>query len=280
MGAWSEDIFGNDMACDIRAAYRERIKAGDKPDVAFKHIKREFAEPLRDADDKRVIYIALAAAQLELGNVTETIREPALKAIAWCEHSNRDPEDFPFGLEALAALREKLGGKAPPPRQPPKPKVLPGELGDVCAIALPEKGFVARAPKLKRIKEVVVFIGGPVGFDRSPDYGRVVWLPDLPVEEVTPESVAQALSEWRFHRQVWSNGLGRLIACYDANGKLPPRKTRVLLRNIPMPPEFARRMKTTSVVHKSSDIPYVVDQDLWDWHECEWAIDPKMDGPA
>ncbi len=280
MGTWSEDIFGNDLACDARDAYHERIKAGDKPDAALKRVKKEFVKELRDADDKRTIYIALAAVQLEAGKVTDTVRETALKAIAWCEHPNRDPEDYPFDLEALAKLRDKLGGKAPTPRPATKPKLLPSELGDVCAIALSEKGFVARTPKLKRIKEMVAYIGGPVGFDRSPDYGRVVLLLDLPVEKVTPESVARALSEWRFYRQVWPNGLGRLIACYDANGKLPSRKTRILLRGIPMPPEFARRMKTISVVQKSSDIPYVADHDLWEWHKCKWAVDPKLDSPA
>jgi hypothetical protein len=281
MGTWSEDIFGNDMACDVRDAYRERIAAGDDAATALKRVKREMAMPSLDADEKRTVWIALAAAQQEAGKVAEDVRAAALKAIAWCELPDRDPEQFPFGLETLVKLREKLGGKPPlKSAKPPKPKVLPGEMGDVCAIALSPTGFCAEQPKgykkmRKRITEAVVFVGGPSGHDRSVDSGRVVLLPDLAVADVTPYSVASALSEWRQYYQKCSNGLGASIGCYDAAGKLPSRKTRVLLRGIPMPKDFARRMEGLGAVYKSSDLPYILDRALWEWNEYEWAVDPK-----
>lgn len=276
MGTWSEDIFGNDMACDVRAAYRERIAAGDDAEAAFKRVKKEFASALRDADDKRTIYIALAAAQQEADKVIDSVREVALKSIAWCENPNRDLEDFPYGLEALAQLREKLGGTAPPVCQSPKPKLPPGEPGEVYAITLPDNGFRLKTPG-KPI-EAVIFVGGLVR-DRPPATGRVVVFPDLPVAKVTPKSVGKALEEWHFYRQQWPNGLGRLIHCYDICGKLPPRKSRLLLSGIQMPEAFARRMQTISIYHPVKDLPHLVVHDLWEWHEYEWAVDPKLDQP-
>jgi len=275
MGTWSEDIFGNDLACDVRDAYRERIAAGDGPDAAFKWVKKDFAEQLRDADDKRTILIALAATQLKAGKVIEPVRETALKAIAWCEHPERDPEQFPFSLEALAKLRVELGGKAPPPAKPPKPKLLPGECGEVYAITLPKDGF--RLKVRGRPTEAVVFVGEEVREDRPPATGRVILLPELPAAKVTPESVMKALLAWRHYRQQWSNGLGRTILSYDIYGKLPPRKSRLLLRGIQMPEAFARRMKTICAFYKAADLPFVVDHDLWDWNESKWVIDPDRD---
>lgn len=276
MGSWSEDIFGNDMACDIRDAYRERIVASDSAEAAFKHVKKEFADALRDADDKRVIYIALAAAQLEAGIVTDTVRETALKAIAWCENSNRDSEEFPFSLESLAKLREQLGGTPLSAGEAPKTKLPPGEPGEVYVITLPKDGFVAK--EIGSPSELVIFVGERVEEGgRQPVTSRVVLLPDLVVAEVTSESVTKALSAWRHYRQQWPNGLGRSILCYDVRDKLPPRKSRLLLRDVPMPEVFARRMRGLGVVCKAAELPFVIDHDFWDWKRCEWAIDPERD---
>jgi hypothetical protein len=95
MGAWSDDIFGNDLAADVRDAYRARLAAGDTGAGAVKRVRREFAEPMRDADDRRTVWIALAAAQALADAVSDEVRQQALKAIAWCEAADRDPDRFP-----------------------------------------------------------------------------------------------------------------------------------------------------------------------------------------
>ena len=137
MGTWADDIFGNDLACDVRDGYRERLAAGENVEAAVRRMKRAFAESLRDGDEKRTVWIALAAAQLESGEVSAEVREKALKSITWYETPDRDPERFPFGAEALAGLRENLGGPAPAPARKAKPKVPPGDEGDVLAVKLP-----------------------------------------------------------------------------------------------------------------------------------------------
>jgi len=262
MGTWSEDIFGNDISCDVRDQYLGLIAAGSSVDRAAKHVQSTFAE--LDSDDRRIAWIALAATQIVAGTVNEGVRKQALKGIAWCEVSNRDPERHPFELAALAGLRDALGGPAPKSRENVKSRVAPGRMGDVLAITLPSTG-----------SEVVIVVGGPSGHDRGPEYRRVVLLPDLPVSGVTLDSTLKALSEWRHYREVWTNGLGRGFGCYDISGRLPPRRTRALLRGLTFPDDFERRMRGTGATHRAADLPYVLEYDIGAWEESEWTIDPS-----
>ena len=263
MGAWSEDIFGNDVACDVRDDYGDRTTAGDDATRAVAYIKQEFAEHLRDSDDKWVVWIALAATQLESGVVVDEVREKALKGVAWYEKSEDRLESSPFGAAAIAAVREQLGGPPPQPAKKPKPQTLPGTKGDVLAIKLPNSAG-----------EGVIVVGGPAGHDRGPEYGRVVLLQELTVDSVTPESVQTALVNWRPYRQKWNHGLGRSLGCYDAKGKLPVRKTRVLLSDVAFPEPFERRMQGIGRIERSADMPWIVENDLDDWQRCEWVVDP------
>lgn len=269
MGAWSDEIFGNDLACDVRDSYTEHRAAGDAPEIAMKHVRREFADALRESDEKWTVWIALAAAQAQDGSILEEVRDKALRGIAWCGHPDRDPEEHPFGVDALKALRERLGGPAPVPAKKPKPITLPGTAGDVVAVRFGHTDG-----------EAVCVIGGPVGFDRGPNCGRVVLLPDLPVAKVTVQTVTAALAAWRQHYEVWPNMLGRGFGCYDVTAKLPARKTRKLLAGLNFPESFARRMQKTGAVYRAADMPYVIENDVQAWREREWAVDPKADDDA
>jgi hypothetical protein len=102
-----------------------------------------------------------------------------------------------------------------------------------------------------------------------------VLLFDLRPKDVTAQSVHAALLAWRQYRQLWPNGtLGRSIGCYDASGKLPARRTRILLQGIPMPPAFARLMRGRGAIYRSADLPWVVENDVDAWKADKWVIDP------
>jgi hypothetical protein len=196
--------------------------------------------------------------------VLDDVREQALKGIAWCEHPDRDPELYPFGLAELAKLRAALGAPPPAPRVP-KPVKLPGEKGDVLAVRFGHTDG-----------EAVVVVGGPVEVGgRGPGCGRVVLLPDLAPDAVTPESVRAALVAWRQLYEVWPDMLGRRFGCYDVTGKLPARKTRKLINALPFPEGFERRMSGTGATHRAADVPYVVEYDIGQWRTRKWATDPR-----
>ncbi len=260
MGAWGTDIFGNDLSCDVRDSYRERIAAGDDPKTAVKRVKRAFADSLGDSAEKWTVWLALAATQIKVGAITDEVRDRALQGIArWEKNSDTDSESFPFSFRALAVVRKKLGSPARSPARSPasrvKPKAAPGDSGEVLAVRFPDSD-----------REAVIIICGPAGNDRPIHYGRVVLLFELAVERVTPESVRQALIAWRPYRRVWHNGpRGRVFGCYDASGKLPARKTRLLLRAVGFPAAFDRRMKMLAETYRSAELPHIIEYDVAEW---------------
>ncbi len=89
MGVFSSSIFGNDLAADVRGDYLKARAAGDSVDAAVVRVRKVFAQTMRDADDCRIVWIALAATQSLANELSEDIRTQALKAIAWCESPSR-----------------------------------------------------------------------------------------------------------------------------------------------------------------------------------------------
>lgn len=263
MGVFASSIFGNDLAADVRGEYLSVRTTEGSVDAAVKQVQKVFAEPMHDADDRRVVWISLAATQSLANEISEDVRIQALKAIAWCESPSRDPEDFPFDLEALRSLREALGGVgavAKPSRsKKTKQPVFAG--GELLAVSLPNGGG-----------ELLLFVAGPS--KKIANTLRIVWLFDSEVDNATVESVQESLKAWRNYRQLWPNGLGRRIGCYDAKGALTSRKIRVLLRGISLPPEFDQRMNSFGELHKAADLPWVVEHDQNDWKSANWVVDP------
>ena len=266
MDVFTSGIFGNDLAADVRAEYLNERATEVSVEEAVNRVRKVFAEPMRDAHDRRIVWIAMAATQSSANEISEDVRTQALKAIAWCESPLRDPEDFPFDLAALSSLRKVLGSVAsdakPSQLKKRKHPVFTG--GEVIAVTLPNDGG-----------ELLLFVAGPS--KKIADTLRIVWLFDSDVDKATEESVHASLKAWRNYRQVWPDRLGRRIGCYDAKGGLTSRKMRVLIRGVSLPPEFDRRMNAFGELHKAADLPWVVEQDLHDWTSAKWMVDPEVE---
>jgi len=82
MGAWGPGIFEDDVAMDVRGMLEEALDQGWDLERATRRVLDEMADALDDMDDGPVIYLALAALQLERGTVLERIRNRALEIIA------------------------------------------------------------------------------------------------------------------------------------------------------------------------------------------------------
>jgi len=257
MGTWSDEIFGNDLACDVRDEYRERVAAGDTSPAAVKNVKKSFAEQMQDADGKRTVWIALAAAQLQAYSVDDEVRTQALKAIAWCEHPDRDPEQSPFDLHALAKLRDALGGKATATKKS-KPKVPPGVAGDVLAIRLPNSG------------EVLAIVTGDC--QRGPHYAGVVLLRGLKSDSASERVIEKAVSKWQPYRRDWGDRLGALYGVYSVTGKPGPKKAKLILSGIKLPPTFAELVRGGGPIERAADLPHVLEHALWDWDHAKWKV--------
>lgn len=115
MGAWGPAIFSDDTAADIRSDYRELLE-DQVPDVeATQRVIAEYAH--LDADEEHVLWVALAAAQHQVGRLEDDVRDRALHVIdgrvgleLWEEAGARE---LAKREAALAKLRDQLVGPQP-----------------------------------------------------------------------------------------------------------------------------------------------------------------------
>jgi Domain of unknown function (DUF4259) len=115
MGAWGAGIFDDDTAADIRGEYREMLEDHVPDDEATRRILSEYEH--LDADEDHVLWLALAAAQTQVGRLDDEVKAQALAVI----HEGRGLELWEeAGAKELAKrqahlnkLAERLTGPQP-----------------------------------------------------------------------------------------------------------------------------------------------------------------------
>lgn len=146
VGYWSTAIFGNDLASDVRATYRELIEDGLPDDAARLKIEQEFAHSSGDPDNRASFWTAFAATQMELGRLDIRVRDQAIAVIdAGGDLHMWDGKQQLSRRAAFEKLRGKLLGpqKRPVRPRPPKRRPSPVQAGDVFLMTL-EDGRLAR----------------------------------------------------------------------------------------------------------------------------------------
>lgn len=81
MEIWEIKLYENNVACDIRDMYLEKLQEGKKSQDATKEILEENKELLKDMEDSPLIYFALADTQWNLGRLEKNIKKKALEYI-------------------------------------------------------------------------------------------------------------------------------------------------------------------------------------------------------
>lgn len=106
MGAWGTGIFDDDLAMDVREDFEELVdEEGLDIAIATKNILKKYRDELEDEDNEAVIYLALAALQLEYDEVLPDIRDRALEIIEEGQGLNLWDDD---DEDLLAERREVL----------------------------------------------------------------------------------------------------------------------------------------------------------------------------
>ncbi|SRR6266540_7325170 len=81
MGTWGAGLFDNDVALDVRSVFEDALSDGLDVSTATQRVFEEFADAIADLEDQPVVYLALAALQLEREALQSKIREEALRII-------------------------------------------------------------------------------------------------------------------------------------------------------------------------------------------------------
>ncbi|KAA0764547.1 DUF4259 domain-containing protein [Bacillus sp. SH5-2] len=84
MGAWGTGLFDDDTTCDVKDQFIEYIEEGNSVEEATKLVLEEYVDEFDIGEDLEVmslVYIGLAAIQLEKGCLQEEVRSNAIALI-------------------------------------------------------------------------------------------------------------------------------------------------------------------------------------------------------
>jgi hypothetical protein len=128
MGATGPSLFSDDLACDVRAEFRELVGNGATPEEATQRLISHLGKDptaIDYNDDDPVFWLALAATQWSTGRLLPNIKQLALDIIAAGADIHRWEEDAGPKLAAkrravLAKLRDQLISPQPAPKKLPR----------------------------------------------------------------------------------------------------------------------------------------------------------------
>jgi hypothetical protein len=105
MGTWGAGIFDNDTAGDVRLDFEDALAAGLSVfEATWRILRTREQDGALDHDEGPPIYLALAALQMDHGELDADIRAHALAAIG----AESETVDEWFGPEIQAARRQAL----------------------------------------------------------------------------------------------------------------------------------------------------------------------------
>lgn len=113
MGIWGAKLYENDMANDIKIDYEELIEEGKTNEEILNTLYSIYKEEIEDYDEKSVFWMVLADILCEHNNLTDFVKEKALKEIEngenlkiWKEEASK--EDYTKRKKEIEKLRKKL----------------------------------------------------------------------------------------------------------------------------------------------------------------------------
>ncbi len=152
MGSTGSALFRDDLACDVRDAYRDLVSAGISGQEATQQLLGDFEQSISDHDEEPVFWLALAATQWDLGRLEVHVRNQALTLIdsgialdRWLERS--EGSSAKRRIAVLAKLRDTLTSPQPTekrvrPRRPQFEDTLVWPMGGILAYQLQSKKYV------------------------------------------------------------------------------------------------------------------------------------------
>ena len=149
MGCWGPKLFQDDVTQDVRDTYKDKLRKGKDGQEATKELLEEYVGELNDADDKILIWLALADTQWRTGRLEEFVKTKALKLLDQGADLERWRAENPKGAiereKDLQLLKERLLSPQPPQKKFSQPRIFTctWQIGDVFAYPLESDGAKA-----------------------------------------------------------------------------------------------------------------------------------------
>jgi hypothetical protein len=148
VGAFGPAVFSDDLAMDVRGAYRELLEDGATDGDAVDRVMEQFAESLADPDNEAIVVIALAISAWKLGRLSPELRDRAiglLDAGRGVERWEDDPKLLRKRVVALQKARARLAADQPDRKRVRRPARHVTSLvpGDVLSYRVDDGDFIA-----------------------------------------------------------------------------------------------------------------------------------------
>lgn len=138
MGTWGPGLYQDDVACDIKSEYVNRLKIGQTNIEATQDMIDYNECYIDDEEDAPIFWFALADTQWKYGRLLPEVRDEALKRIKsgvdlkrWQENKKQ----YEKRKQVLETLEEKLNSPQPPEKKVSKLIIDKArwEIGDVLS---------------------------------------------------------------------------------------------------------------------------------------------------
>ena len=120
MGAWGVGLYRDDVTCDVRSDYVNRLKVGLSNIDATKDLIELNLDFIEDPDDGPLFWLALADTQWKYGRLLPEIKEIALEYIRSCtdlEKWKENKKQYEKRKKVLDELEERLNSPMPPEKK-------------------------------------------------------------------------------------------------------------------------------------------------------------------
>ena len=139
MGTWGTSLYDNDISCDIRGDYIDKLRRGMSNEVATKELIEQNSDTEEDPEDEALFWFALADSQWNYGRLLSEVKEKALffleKEEEWERWKEAGKEKHSAWLKTMSALKEKLNSPLPKEKKISRYRLYQcsWKLGDVFA---------------------------------------------------------------------------------------------------------------------------------------------------
>lgn len=137
MGAWGPGLYQDDVTCDVKDEYINRLRVGYSNNKATEELIKCNISYIEDEDDSPLFWFALADTQWRYGRLSPKVKEEALNFIKkgndlerWKEEN---PKQYLKRKQVLEELEERLNSPQPIEKKVTKltPSRSPWEVGDI-----------------------------------------------------------------------------------------------------------------------------------------------------
>ncbi len=146
MGAWGAGLYQDDVTCDVREDYLDRLRIGYTNVEATQDVINQNIDSIEDEEDGPLFWFALADTQWKYGRLLPEVRDVALKYIESGQDLKRWEESkslYNKRKKVLEDLREKLNSAQPSEKKVRKLKIHKAtwKVGDVLLYKIKDEQF-------------------------------------------------------------------------------------------------------------------------------------------